>query len=746
MEILNYDKETEKIVLVEYSQKVSEMVTKVKEMKWDFEENIINFFSPDLLKICDQIFEKKTLNDYSSSKKIKKMKDNKDKENTKKLEFAEKVKILYTKMPKPKENKTKCNIKINELKRSLQIDYPCLNSIVELIMCFLENIINQSNYPQLLYEICYQNNFRSIMDRKIWGGDSILDLKSNLNKVEIITFCLSSSAHDTDITLEPLFLFYYFYKLFFPNVKHFTINLNEVKINNIYNVDKNPYKIRVSDVCLYGSKFNNLFISNFILVDIISNYESLNSLRIISAESYFNEINSLFLQQFGDNYKKNIQTIKALIYFRKLMMVKSISRLSISINSLDRFLFEEVINLIALHRDMKILELELFHEPKGYNIRKICLNYLMGQEFFEVDPNNSEKYQIIMYPYLDSLNGIPQLVDEDKIPDIIFKEFRSNLFKLKLILSNFIKSFECVYLDVTPYEGLTKYDGYNVEIILFIFVVLLSLEKSDYLKALDLRCLNINFATIVQMKKYINNTLNSNNNETKIDRLVDLSSCNKLESLTMNMAGISYYVDFNKLPYINLKKLCLEIFSIEDLVALGNGLKEKKDVLKKLKEIKVDIPLNENEQILNEVLSVLVNIPQGVEYLKLSIENEISIDMFNKMLKFLNKGINESGNKKLKIVLNYQCDNYNELLYENKELDNLVTKICEIQNPCKGYEFGLINWPDKNIIFNVLFSAKTKFDINGLMTSDNKLNDRKKIFSKIFAFLGKSYNFVINSE
>ena len=53
----------------------------------------------------------------------------------------------------------------------------------------------------------------------------------------------------------------------------------------------------------------------------------------------------------------------SLLYFRKLMLIKTISKLSLTINSLDTFLFREIINLIALHHDAQDLELQLFSEP-----------------------------------------------------------------------------------------------------------------------------------------------------------------------------------------------------------------------------------------------------------------------------------------------------------------------------------------------------------------------------------------------
>ena len=133
-------------------------------------------------------------------------------------------------------------------------------------------------------------------------------------------------------------------------------------------------------------------------------------------ESFINEINFIFDKQFDKSSFKDTITKKAsLIYFRRLMMIDRISKFSVTINALDIYLFKEIINLIAIHRESEELELQLFSESKFLCLRKLFLNYLTMQEFHEIDPNIGDKYKIIMYPYLENLDdSLLPLIEEEK--------------------------------------------------------------------------------------------------------------------------------------------------------------------------------------------------------------------------------------------------------------------------------------------------------------------------------------------
>ena len=145
-EVLNYDSENHSFI--KYSSNLGDMYTKIRQVNcWDIED-IIPELDLKYMKLVDELFERAKL----QSKKIKNNED------------AELIKIIFNLIPKPKENQFKCNIKFNEDDpKSLRIDYYCLTSIVIIIMYILDNIIHQSNYPQLLSEVLV-NNFSRIKD------------------------------------------------------------------------------------------------------------------------------------------------------------------------------------------------------------------------------------------------------------------------------------------------------------------------------------------------------------------------------------------------------------------------------------------------------------------------------------------------------------------------------------------------------------------------------------------------------
>ena len=747
MEILNYNYKKHTFErMPDYSKKLSDLVVKAKEIIWDYEEcGIDNLLDIKLMKYIDGLYGDKT--------------KNQNKKNTKGTEIAEIVKLVFYQLPKPNENIFKNNLTYSDdSKKSLKIDYLCLISICNIIWYILKDIVDQKNFPQLLNEILEQNNYSKIMDVKIWDA-SLMKYKNDFNKVESISFNLSGS-HDANIELYYSILFYYFYKVLFPNVHHIYINLNETKINNIYNADKNPYKIRENDVISFCDKFKYLFLSNFIITSLIGSNVNLQSLRIVMYESYIHEIIHVFSNEFEKSrFREKISIKHSLIYFRKLMLISQISRLSITINCLDRILFKEIINLIALNRNTEILELQLFPDQKPYNLRKLYLNYLRGLEFDEIDPEINEKYQIIMYPYVDSLDNISPLIEEEKIPDLLFPIFKKNINNLRLALNDYIKAYKSFYLDISPYEELCKYDNYNIEILLFIYIILSALETSSMINKLQIQCLNINYISVQQIKKTINklkkDKLKEENKNVEL-KDIDLSKCEVLESIIFNMTGISFFVDFSKLPINSLKSLDIEISSLRDLKSINEGLKSQKDKFKKLTEIRLNICINIFEDIFDELLKIFENIPFSVKNIKITIENIIGKSELYRILKAYHRNIR----KEQKINCLLDCNSKElegffdeskiKLLKDSYNAENgfFINK-CELKTLkhknqatiIKEITFSLVDWPEKNIMESI---------INSFTKSVNEYKDfqryNKNIFSRIFSFIGNTHELVLHLE
>ena len=89
------------------------------------------------------------------------------------------------------------------------------------------------------------------------------------------------------------------------------------------------------------------------------------------------------------------------------------------------------------------------------------------------------------------------------------------------------------------------------------------------------------------------------------------------------MAGISLYLDFNKLSVDNLRKIIIEISTLKDMKAFNEALRNLNDRLLKLVKIKLCLVLNDNDKIFEEFLNIYDNIPLNIDIFKLTIENTI---------------------------------------------------------------------------------------------------------------------------
>ena len=79
------------------------------------------------------------------------------------------------------------------------------------------------------------------------------------------------------------------------------------------------------------------------------------------------------------------------------------------------------------------------------------------------------------YPYINKLGEeIGSVIEDDKILDLVFSEFKKNITNLKLLLNQYIVSYKEFILNISPYDEINKYQNYNVQILLFIIAILAS--------------------------------------------------------------------------------------------------------------------------------------------------------------------------------------------------------------------------------------------------------------------------------
>ena len=124
------------------------------------------------------------------------------------------------------------------------------------------------------------------------------------------------------------------------------------------------------------------------------------------------------------------------------------------------------------------------------------------------------------YPYINKLGEeIGSVIEDDKILDLVFSEFKKNITNLKLLLNQYIVSYKEFSLNISPYDEINKYQNYNVQILLFIIAILASIENSKQIESLSLNCENFEYENTFQIMKNINKLITP--------RLIDLSkNCN----------------------------------------------------------------------------------------------------------------------------------------------------------------------------------------------------------------------------
>ena len=725
MEILNCQYANHQIFKrkEEYKEKdLGALIFKIQENFFDIEDDIDNLYNLENMKIYQVIFGDRSIFGGKNISQI--------------VERAELIKIVCQQIVN--EKTYSLNFKKNNKK--LKIDYLCLESIANVIKKMLSNIIDKNDFPHLLDDIIEKKNFSKVLSSEIWGMP-LKQIKMAFNQVEEISFHLSGN-NDDEFDIKYILLLYYFFKILFPNVNSITINFDILKIIKQYNELKNPYDFKDKKAKEISTNFDNLFLSNFLIACIIAlstDTLNLNKLKVKASESYINENYYIISKEFTNKtIKEKIIKEKGFILFKKLMKIKTMTKLSFSINCLDRFLFKDVINFIALRQTIKSLELNLFFNPKFYNQRKILLNYIKGQEFHEIDPNVMDKHGIVYFPYIYMLGeDIQTIIEEEKIPDLLYPEFKKNLTYLKIILNQYIITYKEFSLDITPYEELTNYENYNVQILLFILTILFTLENSKEIESLILKCSNFEYAYVLQILKKVNKIITP--------KLIDLSKCDKLKNLTLDIQGITLLLDFSLLPLDSLQKLDISMTALKDMEKLLEFFQNHKNDFKNLTQLNLSFLLTYDvHYALNAFLKIFDNLPPCIKILNINNENMMKKEDVLEIIKKIQKHENF-------VNCEFKCDclDLEEFLNSNKieELKKFLNskgKInidkCEIiRDEFKRINLSLISSPSQDIIKSIIYCVKKIKNNN----EETKKDDNIKIFSKILKFIGKRQNFEI---
>ena len=158
----------------------------------------------------------------------------------------------------------------------------------------------------------------------------------------------------------------------------------------------------------------------------------------------------------------------------------------------------------------------------------------------------------------------------------------------------------------------------------------------------------------------------------------------------------------------------------------------------------MSITINDSEKIFDELLKILENIPCNLETLKLTIENNIGKKELVKIVKAMNKNMNllEKLNNLSLHCNSRELDNYldenkinNLKEYLHEKNANFIGK-CKSSAENKRITLSLLKWPKLDIMTSIMLSFNK-------IVNNTEVKNSKKIFSKIFDFMGKSQDFFV---
>ena len=741
-QIIIYNKENKKIEIIPKEKKDNEItnkITNIQQCNINFTLNLFNLFLPHKLLLFKNIMKNKIIIKEELS-------------NDEKYKYIE---LLYNNLQNYLEIK-KCNIEISD-KKTLHLNINSFKSLTEFYMKIIFQIIrNKLNLKECINKMINDGEFKTfISNEKIWNK-TLYDYISYFKNIEFISFSLSDNYENFEI--EIILLFYYLYGFLFKEVNKFYINLN---IKNNYN----SYQISKTKLLKFNEKNENLIISNLILINIISKNGKLKELFISLDDSNMNEFYSIFTKQFENDLLNNIIIFESSLYFKNFMYLNSIEKLSCEFVSLDPMLFIQN-NELILRFYNHLTHLKLFFFPyknNKINFRKILFNHNFFKFKGKTIDNNINNYvdSIIIHENKSSI----KILNEEKIPKFLFDLFIENLNTLRMTLDLLIISFklESLEININPYPILEKYDLYTINIIFFIYNILLSLKNSQKFKIFSIECYNINNVKNI-VNKIKRSLINSDNNNINKTYEIDFSKNEKISELHFNLKNISYFFTFDKLPYINLKNLSLENLDYFELKEYNNFFIKEKTKFINLKILKISVndyfDYNKDE-ILIFFSSAL---PLYLEKLTFIFQVDITISFFINIINGFYK--NE---KIFSIQKNFflffsiqelipfkQRESFQKQtikFFENKLIKNNILYKILFQNVSNN---NLIN--NNNIIILELYKfLKNPYFINIIFcfkkilqkTNTNKRiiqeTDFKKIFTNIFLFMGlRKYIFNIN--
>jgi hypothetical protein len=344
------------------------------------------------------------------------------------------------------------------------------------------------------------------------------------------------------------------------------------------------------------------------------------------------------------------------------------------LNALDPLLFKNIIYTIFIilsnGEPIQDVEINLFPKENLKNkvdINKIYLNHLLYNNFVKKDvcdelkEINFDFSSHFKYNWKNNDNSDIIETSEDKIYDILFEDFNTNLFYLLVLVDKNSQTLSETIKINLPQNLLNK-KKYIHSVAYFIYNVFNFLFK----KRLSINMSQFKLVTNIQIPD-------------AICRFPKIGLTNlRVNNIKIKINNISNILDFNSLPYSTTSQISFSNFSYADLTNLIASLKNyganpqsPTPTLKHLK-IKFGNTLYNYFNIIDDMLRNNVLL-KTIAYLTIKIKNELSTnEYFELMWKVINSlACAESTPKNLTVNIKLYYDDKEDQIHFNYLKQNL---------------------------------------------------------------------------
>ena len=490
-----------------------------------------------------------------------------------------------------------------------------------------------------------------------------------------------------NINFDKILLFYLFYEALLKTCMKINIDMTIPKLDLFYSSHETKKKLKSIDESSLKENLNETYLKgilvNYLIMNVIGDHfkgrEGL-LLSLQQYESYIYEIFSLLQNEVLELKDKEINNFVCnyencnLLFYSAMYYLSPKTGFKLHLNVLDPLLFKNIIYTIFIilsnGEPIQDVELNLFPNENLKNnidINKIYLNHLYYNNFIKKKLNYNLKE--IKYDYTNHYeynwknHDMNDVIDtsEDKIYDILFEDFNTNLFYLLVLIDKNSQTLsESIKINL-PQVLLTK-KKYVHSVAYFIYNVFNFLFK----KKLSINMSQFKLVTNIEIPDVI-------------CRFPKISLSNlKINNIKIKVNNISNILDFNSLPYSTTSQISFSNISYADLsnliASLKNYISDPKSPPSSLKHLKIKFgnTLYNNFNIIDDILRNYTFL-KTISYLTLKIKNELSTnEYFELMWKVINSlACAENTPKSLSVNIKLYYDEKEDPIHFNYLKQNL---------------------------------------------------------------------------